>query len=66
MFARARFLAGSQDLLTVPLGAIVPQGQLSTVFVVPTDQRARMRVVDTVFVARTGLKYSQASPPASG
>ena len=47
MFARARFLAGSQDLLTVPLGAIVPQGQLSTVFVVPTDQRARMRVVDT-------------------
>ena len=47
MFARARFAAGSQELLTIPLGAIVPQGQLSTVFVVSTDQRARMRVVDT-------------------
>ena len=47
MFARARFGAGSQELLTIPLGAIVPQGQLSTVFVVSTDQRARMRVVDT-------------------
>jgi len=47
MFARARFTVGSQELLTIPLGAIVPQGQLSTVFVVSTDQRARMRVVDT-------------------
>jgi RND family efflux transporter MFP subunit len=47
MFARARFATGSQELLTIPLGAIVPQGQLSTVFVVSTDQRARMRVVDT-------------------
>jgi hypothetical protein len=47
MFARARFAAGSQELLTIPLAAIVPQGQLSTVFVVSTDQRARMRVVDT-------------------
>ena len=47
MFARARFAAGSQELLTIPLTAIVPQGQLSTVFVVSTDQRARMRVVDT-------------------
>jgi RND family efflux transporter MFP subunit len=47
MFARARFGAGSQEVLTIPLGAIVPQGQLSTVFVVSTDQHARMRVVDT-------------------
>ena len=47
MFARARFATGSQELLTIPLGAVVPQGQLSTVFVVSTDQRARMRVVDT-------------------
>jgi RND family efflux transporter MFP subunit len=47
MFARARFVAGSHEVLTIPLGAIVPQGQLSTVFVVSTDQHARMRVVDT-------------------
>lgn len=47
MFARARFATGSQDLLTIPADAIVPQGQLSTVFVVSTDQRAHMRVVDT-------------------
>ena len=47
MFARARFAAGSQELLTIPLAAIVAQGQLSTVFVVSADQRARMRVVDT-------------------
>ena len=47
MFARARFAAGSQELLAIPLGAIVPQGQLSTVFVVSAEQRAQMRVVDT-------------------
>ena len=47
MFARARFAAGSQQLLTVPASAIVAQGQLSTVFVVSFDQRARMRVLDT-------------------
>lgn len=47
MFARARFAAGSQELLTIPAGAIVPQGHLATVFVVSSDQRARMRVVDT-------------------
>jgi RND family efflux transporter MFP subunit len=47
MFARARFTAGSEELLTIPQAAIVPQGQLSTVFVVSTDQHTQMRVVDT-------------------
>jgi RND family efflux transporter MFP subunit len=47
MFARARFAAGSQELLTIPAGAIVPQGHLATIFVVSSDQRARMRVIDT-------------------
>jgi RND family efflux transporter MFP subunit len=47
VFARARFATGSQELLTIPAGAIVPQGQLSTVFVISTDQRAQMRVIDT-------------------
>jgi len=47
MFARARFRAGSQELLTIPAAAIVPQGQLTTVFVISTNRRAQMRVVDT-------------------
>ena len=47
MFGRARFAAGSRDVLTVPREAIVPQGQLSTVFVVSPENRARMRVIDT-------------------
>ena len=47
MFGRARFAAGSQELLTIPPDAIVPQGQLATVFVVSPDQRAQMRVIDT-------------------
>jgi membrane fusion protein (multidrug efflux system) len=47
IFARARFTAGSQDLLAIPAAAIVPQGQLATVFVVSTDRRAQMRIVDT-------------------
>jgi RND family efflux transporter MFP subunit len=46
MFGRARFATGDQALLTIPAEAIVPQGQLSTVFVVSTDQRAQMRVID--------------------
>ena len=46
MFGRARFAMGDQELLTVPATAIVPQGQLSTVFVVAADKRAEMRVID--------------------
>ena len=47
MFARARFAMAEQELLMIPAGAVVPQGQLSTVFVVSPDARAQMRVVDT-------------------
>lgn len=47
MFGRARFAVRAQDVLTVPPAAIVPQGQLSTIFVVSSDQRAQMRVIDT-------------------
>jgi RND family efflux transporter MFP subunit len=46
-FARARFNAGAREALAVPAEAIVPQGQLSTLFVVSADGRARMRVVRT-------------------
>ena len=47
MFGRARFRTRPQGLLTVPSAAIVPRGQLSTVFVVSNDQHAQMRVIDT-------------------
>lgn len=43
-FARARFTAPPRQALAVPASAIVPQGQLPTVFVVASG-RARMRVV---------------------
>jgi RND family efflux transporter MFP subunit len=48
MFARARFEGGEpRQALTVPAAAIVPQGQLSTVFVVTGQDVARMRVLRT-------------------
>jgi hypothetical protein len=46
MFGRARFTSGAEDLLTISPQAIVPQGQLSTIYVVSSDNRARMRVID--------------------
>jgi RND family efflux transporter MFP subunit len=47
MFGRARFTAGTRQALAVPAAAIVPQGQLATVFVVSPAGRARMRVIRT-------------------
>jgi len=47
IFARARFDAGAREALMVPASAVVPQGQLSTVFVASPQSRARMRVVRT-------------------
>jgi RND family efflux transporter MFP subunit len=46
MFGRARFEAGSEERLTIAQSAIVARGQLSTVYVVSTDNRAHMRVLD--------------------
>jgi RND family efflux transporter MFP subunit len=46
LFARARLTAGSRDVLAVPREAIVPQGQLSTAFVVDNGS-AQMRVLST-------------------
>ena len=46
MFGRARFGTGSEDRLTIAPAAIVARGQLSTVYVVSSDNRAQMRVID--------------------
>jgi hypothetical protein len=45
MFGRARFEGGSRQALTVPASAIVRRGQLTSVFVVDKDNRARLRLV---------------------
>ena len=46
-FARARFTSGTRAVLTIAPGALVPQGDLSTVFIVTPDNHARMRIVST-------------------
>jgi len=47
VFARARFAGETRQAITVPDAAIVRQGQLSNLFVVTGESRARMRVVRT-------------------
>jgi RND family efflux transporter MFP subunit len=45
MFGRARFGGGTRQALMVPASAIVRGGQLTSVFVVGKDNRARLRLV---------------------
>lgn len=45
MFGRARFGGGTRQALTVPASAVVHRGQLTSVFVVGHDNRARLRLV---------------------
>jgi RND family efflux transporter MFP subunit len=47
MFARARLRADVRDVLSVPDSAIMRRGQLSLVFVVDGQRRARLRAVTT-------------------
>jgi RND family efflux transporter MFP subunit len=45
MYGRARFAGGRRQALTVPASAVVRRGQLTSVFVVGKDNRARLRLV---------------------
>lgn len=45
-YVRIAFPTGSREAVTVPLGAVVRRGQLTSVFVVGTDGVARMRLVN--------------------
>ena len=45
MFGRAQFSTGSRRVLTVPAGALVPRGQVTSVFVVEQEV-ARLRLVN--------------------
>jgi RND family efflux transporter MFP subunit len=47
MFARARLRADVRNVLNVPPSAVVRRGQLSLVFVVDDERRARLRAVTT-------------------
>jgi RND family efflux transporter MFP subunit len=64
MFGRARFGGGTRQALTVPASAIVRRGQLTSVFVVGKDNRARLRLVQ---VANTsGIRAEIAAGLDSG
>ena len=45
LFGRARFAGDGRERLTVPAGAVVQRGQLSLVYLVSSDDHARLRVV---------------------
>ena len=74
MFARARMQAEVRDALVVAPAAIVRRGQLSLVFVIDENGRARMRVVaggpetDSAIEVLAGLSKGEAvivAPPDS-
>jgi len=52
-FGRARFAGAARERLTVPQSAIVTRGQLTFVYLVGTDDHARLRVI-SVGEARDG------------
>lgn len=47
MFGRARFEGPGREAIVVPEAAVIRRGQLTSVFVVGSDNRARLRMVNT-------------------
>jgi multidrug efflux pump subunit AcrA (membrane-fusion protein) len=45
LFGRARFSARTRQALSVPTSAVIPRGQLTFVYVVDAEQRARLRPI---------------------
>lgn len=45
-YVRVSFPIGARDAVTVPVAALVQRGQLTSVFVVGSDQVARMRIIN--------------------
>lgn len=73
LFGRARIPGPRQQALTVPGSAVVRRGQLASVFVIGSDKRARLRLVNTGAVSggrvaiTSGLDADElvvVSPPA--
>jgi multidrug efflux pump subunit AcrA (membrane-fusion protein) len=74
LFGRARFAGATRQTLTVPRSAVVRRGQLTFVFLLDDDRRARLRPVSVAAVddhlveALAGLRERDAivlTPPAS-
>ena len=47
LFGKARFLSGERTILTIPVKAILPRGQLQGVYVVDSTNIARLRLIQT-------------------
>ena len=47
LFGKARFLSGERAILTIPVKAILPRGQLQGVYVVDAANIARLRLIQT-------------------
>ena len=45
-YVKVSFPVGARDAITVPVAALVQRGQLTSVFVVGSDQVARMRIIN--------------------
>jgi RND family efflux transporter MFP subunit len=53
MFARAFFKTGEKRMMLIPITAVVPQGQLTGIFIVDNKQIARFRLI------RTGRRFDR-------
>jgi RND family efflux transporter MFP subunit len=60
MFARVFFDTGEQELMRIPVSAVVPQGQLTGIFIVGDDQVARFRLI------RTGRRFDDSVEVITG
>lgn len=60
LFGKARFIAGTKPLLTVPVRSVLERGQLTFVYVVDPAKIARMRLI------QTGKRYGDRIEVLSG
>jgi len=60
LFGKARFIAGTKPLLTVPVRSVLERGQLTFVYVVDPAKIARMRLI------QTGKRYGDRIEALSG
>jgi len=60
MFARVFFNTGEEPMMLIPVSAVVPQGQLTGVFIVDDNQIARFRLM------RTGRRFGDSVEVITG
>jgi multidrug efflux pump subunit AcrA (membrane-fusion protein) len=74
MFARVVIRTGEERLMLIPASAVVPQGQLTGIFIVDDDQIARFRLIRTgrhfedsveiITGLNEGQRFIRSPPPA--